>query len=47
MAEDDIAGAIRDGIALHARSHPEDAGRRIDGVVANQCLMSTLGFAEG
>ncbi|HXF34121.1 MAG TPA: hypothetical protein VN603_06070 [Candidatus Acidoferrales bacterium] len=46
MAEDDIAGAIRDGIALHARSHPEDAGRRIDGVVANQCLMSTLGFAD-
>jgi len=25
----------------------EDAGRGVDGVVANQCLMDTLGFAEG
>jgi hypothetical protein len=46
MSEDDIAGAISDGIAAHAQAHPEDAGRRIDGVVANQCLMSTLGFAN-
>jgi hypothetical protein len=41
-----MAGAIADGIALHAKEHPEDAGRTIDGVVANQCLMSTLGFAD-
>jgi hypothetical protein len=27
--------------------HLEDAGRGVDGVVANQCLMDTLGFAEG
>jgi hypothetical protein len=26
-----------DGIALHAKEHPEDAGRVVDGVVANQC----------
>src|SRR5581483_960048 len=32
-----IAQAITDGTALHAAAHPEDAGRRIDGVVANQC----------
>jgi hypothetical protein len=36
MASDDIAGAIADGVALHAKDHPEDAGRAIDGVVANQ-----------
>ncbi len=47
MSERDIAGAIADGIAAHARAHPEDANRRVEGVVANQCLMSTLGFAEG
>ena len=41
-----IARAIADGIALHARAHPQDAGRRIDGVVANQCLMATMGFAD-
>src|ERR1700722_9189042 len=46
MSSTDMAGAIADGIALHAREHPEDAGRTIDGVVANQCLMSTLGFAD-
>jgi len=46
MREDDIAGAIADGVALHARTHPEDATRRIDGVVANQCLMATLGFSS-
>lgn len=33
-------------VALHAKEHPEDAGRTIDGVVANQCLMSTMGFAD-
>jgi hypothetical protein len=46
MSSTDMAGAIADGIALHAKEHPEDAGRTIDGVVANQCLMSTLGFAD-
>lgn len=46
MRSDDIAGAIADGIAMHAAEHPEDAGRRIDGVVANQCLMATLGFTD-
>jgi hypothetical protein len=46
MSSTDMAGAIADGLALHAEEHPEDAGRRIDGVVANQCLMSTLGFAD-
>lgn len=47
MSMPDIAKAIADGMAMHAKSHPEDAGRRVDGVVANQCLMDTMGFAEG
>jgi hypothetical protein len=42
-----IAQAIADGMRLHAAAHPEDAGRTVDGVVANQCLMASLGFAEG
>jgi hypothetical protein len=46
MASDDIAGAIADGVALHAQAHPEDAGRSVDGVVANQCLMATVSFAS-
>ena len=46
MSSTDMAGAIADGLALHAKAHPDDAGRRIDGVVANQCLMSTLSFAD-
>jgi hypothetical protein len=41
-----IAQAIADGIKLHAAAHPEDAARTIDGVVANQCLMASLGFAD-
>ena len=41
-----IAQAIADGVALHAKEHPDDAGRRVDGVVANQCLMASLGFAD-
>ncbi len=45
MRSDDMAGAVADGVALHARAHPEDAGRRVDGVLANQCLMATLSFA--
>lgn len=47
MSMPDIADAIADGVKLHAQEHPEDAGRGVDGVVANQCLMSSLGFAEG
>jgi hypothetical protein len=46
MREDDIAGAIADGVAMHAQAHPEDAGRRVDGVVANQCLMATVAFSS-
>jgi len=46
MAMPDIAKAIADGVALHEREHPEDASRNIDGVVANQCLMDTMGFAD-
>jgi hypothetical protein len=46
MSMPDIAKAVADGVALHAKEHPEDAGRHIDGVVANQCLMDTLGFAS-
>ncbi|MFZ0030955.1 MAG: hypothetical protein WAK84_03685, partial [Candidatus Cybelea sp.] len=45
MSMPDIAKAIADGVTLHAQDHPEDAGRRVDGVVANQCLMDTMGFA--
>ncbi|MDE2481684.1 MAG: hypothetical protein KGN02_05805 [bacterium] len=41
-----IAAAIAQGEAMHAREHPEDADRRIDGVVANQCLMASMGFAD-
>ncbi len=46
MSMPNIAKAISDGVALHAREHPEDAGRGVDGVVANQCLMDTMGFAD-
>jgi hypothetical protein len=46
MAMPDIAKAIADGVALHAKEHAEDAGRSVDGVVANQCLMDTMGFAD-
>lgn len=47
MAMPDMTHTIADGVALHAKEHPEDATRGIDGVVANQCLMATMGFAEG
>ena len=46
MSMPDIAAAIARGVALHAQTHPDDASRKIDGVVANQCLMATLGFAD-
>jgi hypothetical protein len=46
MSMPDIAKAISDGVKLHAQEHPEDAGRNVDGVVANQCLMASLGFAD-
>jgi hypothetical protein len=46
MTEDDMARAIADGVRAHARAHPEDAGRRVDGVLANECLMGTLGVAS-
>jgi hypothetical protein len=46
MSMPDIAKAMSDGAAMHAQAHPEDAGRRVDGVVANQCLMDTMGFAD-
>jgi hypothetical protein len=46
MSMPDIAKAISDGLAIHAAAHPEDRRRSIDGVVANQCLMDTMGFAD-
>jgi hypothetical protein len=46
MPMPELARAVAQGVALHARAHPEDAGRGIDGVVANQCLMATMGFAD-
>ncbi|GAC1494127.1 MAG: hypothetical protein NVS1B2_10220 [Vulcanimicrobiaceae bacterium] len=46
MREDDIAGAVADGVAAHAKAHPEDRGRGVDGVVANQCLMATVAFSS-
>jgi hypothetical protein len=44
MREDDIAGAIADGIRAHAEAHPEDASRGVDGVLLNACLMATCGM---
>jgi Clostripain family len=46
MPMQSIADAMARGEAMHAKAHPEDANRNVDGVVANQCLMSTLGFAD-
>lgn len=46
MSMPDIAKAIVDGVAMHRVAHPEDGGRSVDGVVANQCLMDTMGFAD-
>lgn len=46
MTMPNIGKAIADGVAMHAQAHPEDAARHVDGIVANQCLMDTLGFAD-
>jgi len=46
MSMPDIAGAIADGVRQHSQAHREDAGRHVDGVVANQCLMATLAFTS-
>jgi hypothetical protein len=46
MSMPNIAQAIADGVKMHAQAHPEDADRKVDGVVANQCLMASLGFAD-
>ncbi|HEY8315089.1 MAG TPA: hypothetical protein VIG51_13090 [Candidatus Baltobacteraceae bacterium] len=46
MRMPDMAAAIAQGVKIHAQEHPEDAGRNVDGVVANQCLMASLGFAD-
>ena len=46
MRIDTIAAAIAQGVRMHAQAHPEDAARGVDGVVANQCLMASLGFSD-
>lgn len=45
MSIEDIAGAIADGRAQFEKKHP-GADSSITGVLANQCLMATLGFAD-
>lgn len=45
MAMPAMAQAIAAGTEAYNRLHPDDQ-RHVEGVVANQCLMSTLGFAE-
>jgi len=45
MSINDIAGAIADGRARFRAGHP-GADDGVTGVVANQCLMSSLGFAD-
>jgi len=45
MPMQDIAGAIADGQAQFLKKHP-DADASVTGVLANQCLMATLGFAD-
>ena len=47
MAMPNIPQALADGMAIHAHEHPEDSDRKVDGMVANQCLMACVGFAEG
>ena len=46
MSMEDIAGAIQDGKARFCAAH-RGADATVTGVVANQCLMATLGFASG
>lgn len=46
MSIDTLAGAIADGKAMHARRHPEDADRKIDGVVMHECFEGTVTVAE-
>lgn len=46
MRMPDMAKAIAEGVKIHAEEHPEDADRKVDGVVANQCLIASLGFAD-
>ena len=46
MSMEDIAGAIADGRARFAAANPQ-GDDHVTGVVANQCLMATLAFAEG
>jgi len=45
MTMEDIAGAIADGRARFQKAHP-GGNATITGVLANQCLMATLGFAD-
>src|SRR5450755_1263288 len=45
MSIEDIGGAIADGKAAFRRAHP-GGDDSVTGVVANQCLMATLGFAD-
>jgi len=45
MSMEDIAGAIADGRAAFRRAHP-GGDDTVTGVVANQCLMATIGFAD-
>ena len=45
MSMEDIARAIADGRSEYRRAHPH-GNDSVTGVVANQCLMATLGFAD-
>lgn len=45
MSLEDLAGAITDGRAAFRKKFP-GADDSVRGVLANQCLMSTLGFAD-
>jgi len=45
MSLEDIAGAIGDGRAAFHKRHP-GADDSVTGVLANQCLMATVGFAD-
>ncbi|MBV8263253.1 MAG: hypothetical protein JOY87_05455 [Candidatus Eremiobacteraeota bacterium] len=45
MSLQDIAGAIGDGKAAFRKRHP-GADDTVRGVLANQCLMATVGFAD-